>query len=89
MFGLTFMDMLLKRILCLGLVWMAVACSTVPITGRRQLKLVPSSELQQMSYTNYNQVLGQSKVITGTSEAQMVKNVGHNIQRAVVQFLAK
>ena len=89
MFGLTFMDMLLKRILCLGLVWMAVACSTVPITGRRQLKLVPSSELQQMSYTNYNQVLGQSKVITGTSEAQMVKNVGHNIQRAVEQFMAK
>ena len=81
--------MIVKRLLALSLIWFLAACSTVPVTGRRQLKLVPSSELQSMSYTSYRQVLGESKVVSGTAEANMVKAVGGNIQRAVEQFMAK
>ncbi|RYF84613.1 MAG: hypothetical protein EOO03_14555, partial [Chitinophagaceae bacterium] len=84
-----FCFMILKRILCLSVLWVMAACSTVPVTGRRQLKLVPSSELQSMSYTSYQQVLGESKVVSGTAEANMVKSVGGKIQRAVEQFMAK
>ena len=64
------------------------ACSTVPITGRRQLALVSSSEMQQMSYASYRQVLDTSKVITNQNAA-MVKRVGQKIQRAVEQYMAQ
>ncbi len=79
--------MVLKRLLSLSFIWFLCACSSVPVTGRRQLKLVPSSELQAMSYTSYQQVLGESKVVQGTAAANLVKSVGGNIQRAVEQFM--
>ncbi len=79
--------MLKKIALFAGLLAIA-ACSTVPITGRRQLALVSSSEMQQMSYASYRQVLDTSKVITNQNAA-MVKRVGQRIQRAVEQYMAQ
>lgn len=63
-----------------------IACSTVPITGRRQLNIVPSSEILSMSYEQYDQFLKQNKVITNTPEARMVERVGQKIQRAVEKY---
>ncbi|GEO03503.1 peptidase M48 [Adhaeribacter aerolatus] len=65
-----------------------VACTTVPITGRRQLALVSSGEMQQMSYQAYRQVLDTSRVLNN-SDATMVKRVGGKIQRAVEQYMAQ
>jgi len=62
-------------------------CSTVPITGRRQLDLVPQSQLLALSFQQYDQFLDQNRVITGTQDANMVKSVGNNIQKAVTQYL--
>ncbi|NLD99740.1 MAG: M48 family metallopeptidase [Fibrobacter sp.] len=61
-------------------------CSTVPVTGRRQLDLVPQSQLLALSFEQYNQFLSQHKVISGTTESALVKKVGYAIQRAVVQY---
>ena len=66
-----------------------MACATVPITGRRQLALVSSAEMQQMSYASYKQVLDTSKVINNNQNAAMVKRVGGRIQRAVEQYMAQ
>lgn len=66
-----------------------MGCATVPITGRRQLALVSSSEMQQMSYAAYKQVLDTATVISSNQNAAMVKRVGSRVQQAVEQYMAQ
>jgi len=66
-----------------------LACSTVPITGRSQLSLVSSSEMQAMSYAEYGKFLQENKVSTDKQSTEMVKRVGVRIQKAVEQFMAE
>lgn len=63
------------------------ACSTVPITGRHQLALVPESTMLSMSYQQYNQFLREHQSVQNTKCAEMVQQVGGNIARAVDTFL--
>lgn len=63
------------------------ACATAPLTGRKQLILLPASEINTMSFLAYSQMLGESKVIKGTNDAQTVTNVGQRIQYAVETYL--
>lgn len=65
-------------------VW--TACATVPITGRQQLSLVPSESLLPMSFNSYQEFLASHKVIEGTPEARMVRQVGGRIQNAVERY---
>jgi predicted Zn-dependent protease len=65
----------------------AFACAKVPITGRRQLKLLPESELEAMSLTNYNQFLSENKVVTTGVDAASLKRVGDKISKAVTTYL--
>jgi predicted Zn-dependent protease len=65
-----------------------VACSTVPITGRKQLNLIPADEINAMSFEEYRSFLSSAKVVQGTREAQGVKRVGSRIQQAVERYFA-
>lgn len=62
-------------------------CQPVPITGRQQLHLIPQSQMIALGIQSYDQVKAQTKVITGTPQAEMVTLVGRNIQQAVTEFL--
>lgn len=75
-----------KIILILLTVYMA-SCSTVPITGRKQLDLVPNSQLLTLSFDSYKQVLKENKLSTNQAETNMVKNVGVRIKGAVEKFM--
>ena len=79
---------MLRKIFVSAALLATVACATVPITGRRQLALVSSAEMQTMSYQAYRQVLDTAKVLNN-SDAVMVKRVGGKIQRAVEQYMAQ
>jgi predicted Zn-dependent protease len=63
-----------------------VACHTVPITGRKQLKLVSNAELFPMSFEQYQDVLATSKVSASGSDAEMIKRVGQRIQKAAETY---
>jgi predicted Zn-dependent protease len=76
-----------KIILAFSLIWLMVSCAEVPITGRRQLKLVSDSELNAQSFTAYRQFLSQNKVVQSSKETAMVKEVGARIQRAVETYM--
>jgi len=65
-----------------------VSCSTVPLTGRKQLNMIPSNELMSMSYQQYGDFLKENPPVKNTPDALMVKKVGTNIQHAVEQYLA-
>ncbi len=63
------------------------ACSTVPLTGRSQLILIPDTQVMSLSFDQYDQFLKKHEVVKGTSEAQMVLRVGQRIQKAVETYL--
>jgi predicted Zn-dependent protease len=65
-----------------------VGCATVPITGRKQLSMIPNSQILPLSYDSYTNVLKESKLSTNQKQVQMVKTVGKDIQQAVEKFMA-
>jgi len=71
------------------LLFVFVSCSTVPITGRKQLNLIPEGEMLSMSFQQYDDFLKSNKLSTDQAKTQMVKKVGLRIQRAVEQFFAQ
>lgn len=64
-------------------------CSTVPITGRSQLNLIPASEMNSLSFQQYNDFLKTNKLSTNKKDAEMVKRVGQRIQKAVETYFAQ
>ena len=68
-----------------------IACNSNPITGRKQLSLIPESQLQQMAVSEYQTFLSQNKVVSSSSsrDAEMVKRVGSRIANAITQYYTK
>ncbi len=71
------------------MVFLLLSCSTVPLTGRRQLDLIPSSTMLSMSFQQYDDFLKKNKLSTNREQTQMVKRVGQRIQKAVEQYMAE
>ena len=55
-------------------------CSTVPLTGRSQLNMIPNSEMLAMSFQQYDQFLGESHVSKKSDQTKMVKKVGFHTE---------
>jgi predicted Zn-dependent protease len=66
-----------------------VSCATNPVTGRKQLNLVPGSTLNSMSAQEYDKFLSENKLSDEAEKAQMVQRVGRNIQAAVEAYFAE
>ncbi len=75
----------LTVLITLGL--LVVACARVPMTGRKQLKLLPESELVAMSLTQNSSFLDSSAVVRSGNDHQMVLNAGTRISQAVEGYL--
>ncbi|MHB9155342.1 MAG: M48 family metallopeptidase [Endomicrobiales bacterium] len=63
------------------------ACSTVPITGRRQLSLVPQSQLIALSANDYRQLIAESRLSDDPGKTEMVARVGRRIAASAEQFM--
>ena len=66
-----------------------VSCTVVPLTGRKQLSLIPESEIMSLSLTQYSDFLKQNKVSSDQTNTAMVKRVGGKIANAVEKYMAK
>lgn len=66
---------------------MVYSCSTVPITGRKQLNLVSDTEMMSMSFSQYDQFLKEHKLSTNKEQTEMVKRVGKRIAEAVEKYM--
>jgi predicted Zn-dependent protease len=64
-----------------------IACNTVPLTGRKQVNMISSSEMQTMSFQQYDQFLEENAISKNTQQTETVKRVGKNIQTAVEKYL--
>ena len=78
----------IERIVFPLVLFLILTCATAPVTGRKQLLLIPSSELNSMSFQQYSDFISSNKLSTDKLQTAMVKRVGVNIQRAVEQYFA-
>ena len=79
----------MKKIILTGLVFLAVAaCKTNPFTGKSTLNFYPNSQVFPTAFAQYDQFLESNKVVTGTSDAQMITKVGQRIASAAERWLS-
>lgn len=77
----------LKRALTfLLLAALATGCATVPMTNRRQLRLVSSQQMVSLSAVQYQEVLETAKLVKSGPQLQQVQRVGHRITDAVEEY---
>jgi predicted Zn-dependent protease len=62
------------------------SCSTVALTGRQQLNLVPDSEMLSTSTQQYGQFMNDNKLSSNAEQTARVKRVGARIQKAVEDY---
>lgn len=63
------------------------ACSSVPLIGRKQVILLPESNMVEMSLTNYSQFLKDNKLSANREQTDIVKRVGARMSVAVEKYL--
>ena len=73
-------------VILLVAVVIAESCTTVPLTGRRQLSLLPESELISMGLTSYSDFLKENTLSTDRVNTALVQEVGVNIANAVIRY---
>lgn len=64
-----------------------VGCSTVPITGRKQLSFIPQNQLITSSADSYRQLISESKLSGDAQKKQMVVDVGRRIASSAEEFM--
>lgn len=80
---------MVKKISAFFLVISAVvACSTNPVTGRSQFKLVPEQELQSMANQQYREFLSENRTLSPSADrdAEMVRRVGQRLAASVSSY---
>jgi predicted Zn-dependent protease len=78
----------MKKILGIAFIGLLIGgCALNQVTGRKQLSLVPESELQLMAVSQYNTFLKENKVLSpSVSKAAMVDRVGARIAGAIKRY---
>lgn len=76
-----------KSIAILGLLLVFISCATNPFTGKKTMAFVSNAQLFPSSFAQYNQVLSENKVVTGTKDAEMITRVGQRIAVAAERWL--
>ena len=72
-------DVVLLILAAVALASAHLACSSVPGTGRSQLRLISVEQEQKMGLDAWQEILKDAPVETGTPDAQLVERVGRRI----------
>ena len=79
-----------RKVAFFGALIFLMQCTTVPITGRKQLKLFPSSQMTSMSFTQYEEVKKEAKLLPDSDpRTQLVKRVGDKLSKAANYYMEK
>ena len=78
-------------ILILGLLVFAGSCTTAPLTGRKQLKLVSDESVARDSVESYRQFINEASsknlLANDTADGRRLKEIGGRISRAVEKYM--
>ena len=64
-------------------------CSTVAVSERQQLSLVPDSDLLAMSKDQYARVIAQGPLSQDQKQVERIRRIGNDIRRAVERYAAE
>ncbi len=79
---------MIKKIILVSTLIVFISCAKVPITGRKQIKMLPESTLIEMGLTSYRDFISKNPPVPANDRNTiMVKNAGNKITQAVSQFL--
>ena len=62
------------------------ACTTTPITDRRQLKLLPESKLNAQAAALYEKVKEKEKMSDNIESLDKIKEIGSKIQYTISEY---
>lgn len=79
----------MKNAVLFILVAMLTGCSSVPITGRKQVKLVSDAQMVAQSASSYNEVIAKGPLSTNRQQTEQMQRVGKRISAAVEQYLSE
>jgi len=65
---------------------MLPSCSTVPITDRKQLTIIPESRINRQAATAYESFRSKSKLITTGSKIKEIREIGKRMETSVSSF---
>jgi predicted Zn-dependent protease len=82
--------MLKKLFFVLPILLVLLSCSKTAFTGRKQLNLIPTQTINQLSFTEYKTFLQQNKTVSSGKDVDLVRRVGNDLRAAVdVYYKAK
>lgn len=76
----------LFAILAISIIYQA--CSIVPFTGRKQLSIVPESEMIAMGLASYQEFMKENPASNDRSNANIVKEVGTRLSTGIDSYFA-
>jgi len=77
-----------KRLLVsVAIAMVLTSCSTVPVTGRTSLNLIPDGELASMSLTSYQQFLAEAPLSKDPEALATVRRVGERMANATESYM--
>ena len=65
------------------------SCSTVPITERKQLSIIPESRINRQSAAAYESFRSKSKLINSGSQLKEIRDIGKRMENSVSTFFIK
>ena len=68
---------------------MLPSCSTVPITERKQLTLIPEAKINNAAANAYEKFRNKAKLIEKGNQLTQIKEVGERIEKSVSAFFEK
>ncbi len=78
----------MKKIITIVAVCLSLtACKTNPFTGKKTLNFYPNSQIFPMAFAEYDQFLGDNKVLDNSADARMITKVGQRISSAAERWL--
>lgn len=79
----------MRKYILLVLAVALAACSSVMFTGRKQVKLIPGSEMASMAVQNYSQFIEENKLSTNQEQIDMLQSVGQRMEKAVAAYMTE
>jgi predicted Zn-dependent protease len=67
----------------------ALYCSSVPLAVRKQITIIPESQMVATASQQYGEFMKEHRVIREGNQARMVASVGTALKKALVDYFAK
>ncbi len=72
---------------CCGIV--LNSCATVPITDRKQLRIIPEAKLNAQAAQIYEKIKDKEKLITQGSQIKLIKDIGKRMENSIGEYFYK